>query len=74
MPSVSAYLRSRGLRDGLINGRKPWAIIGIIVWSFRILRKLATRRPELVAREVLKPGQSITITSIERSPQSSSGE
>ena len=72
MEALSSYLRKRGLKDGLIQGRKPWAIVGIVVWTARLLTRLGTRRPQVVARERLEPGQSISITSIERGSGSSS--
>lgn len=66
MGKIGSYLRARGIRDGLVRGGRVWTTLGGAAWLVRILSKMATRRPEVVAREVLAPGQSITITSVER--------
>lgn len=66
MPTVGSYLRARSVRDGLIRGRKIWTAVGVFVWGLRLLRKMGERRPVTVAREVLSPGESITVTSIAR--------
>lgn len=66
MGSMGAYLRARGLKDGLLRGRRMWTIVGAVMWGLRLLVRMGSRKPETVAREVLQPGQSITITSVER--------
>ena len=66
MGSLGLYLRSRGVKDGLLKGQRVWAVLGGIAWLIRLITKMGSRRPEVVAREVLRPGQSITITSVER--------
>lgn len=66
MGSIGSYLRTRGIKDGLIRGRRVWAVVGGAAWVLRLLKKMSSRQPEIVAREVLQPGQTITITSVER--------
>lgn len=66
MNSLGKYVSKRGLRDGLVHGRRVWTILGGMIWLWRLARLLVSRRPEVVAREVLSPGQSITITAIDR--------
>lgn len=66
MSTLGSYLRSRSVRDGLVRGKKVWTAIGVLVWGLRILRKMGERRPVTVAREVLSPGESITVTAISR--------
>jgi hypothetical protein len=48
-----AFLRARSLREGFL-------------WGVRLIRRLAARRPQIVASERLEPGQSITITASDR--------
>jgi hypothetical protein len=67
MGSLGQYLRTRGVKDGLLKGQRVWAVVGAVAWIIRLVARMASRRPEMVAREVLQPGQSITITSVERS-------
>ena len=63
-PRLVDYLSTRGFRDGLLRGRSLWTALGVIIWSARLLKKMATRKPQVVAREVLRPGQSITISAL----------
>ncbi len=69
MGALVSYLSKRGLTDGVLRGRRMWTVIGAAMWIGRLLVKVASRRPEIVAREVLAPGQSITVTSLERDSQ-----
>lgn len=66
MSPLGHYLRTRGIKDGLLKGQRVWAVLGAVAWVIRLVVKMGSRRPEIVAREVLQPGQSITITSVER--------
>lgn len=63
-PRLFDYLSTRGFRDGLLRGRSLWTALGVVIWSARLLKKMATRKPQVVAREVLRPGQSITISAL----------
>lgn len=69
MGAIASYVSTRGLKDGLLRGRRLWTVLGAIVWVARILIRMGSRRPVVVAREVLAPGQSITVTSIDRSAE-----
>lgn len=66
MSSLGAYVSARGIKDGLLRGKRLWTVLGIVVWVLRLIARMASRKPVLVAREVLQPGQSITITSVEQ--------
>jgi hypothetical protein len=66
MSSLGAYVSARGIKDGLLRGKRLWTVLGIVVWVFRLIARMASRKPVIVAREVLQPGQSITITSVEQ--------
>ena len=60
-----AFLRMRSLREGFVRGRRGWFAVGVVVWSARLLRRIASRRPESLGTEVLNPGQSIRISALE---------
>ncbi|MEI8390984.1 MAG: hypothetical protein WCG40_00650 [Actinomycetes bacterium] len=62
---VLSYLRARGIKDGLARGQRGWFILGVVLWTARLLRRLARRTPQLVSSEVLRPGQSMSISSLE---------
>jgi hypothetical protein len=66
MGSFTAYVSARGIKDGLLRGKKLWTVLGGVLWAIRLIARMASRKPILVAREVLQPGQSITITSVEQ--------
>jgi len=61
-----AFLRARSLREGFLRGRRAWTAVGVVVWGVRLIRRLAARRPQIVASERLEPGQSITTTASDR--------
>jgi hypothetical protein len=66
MSPLGQYLRTRGVKDGFLKGQRVWAVLGGLAWIIRLVVRMGSRRPEIVAREVLQPGQSITISSVER--------
>ncbi len=41
-------------------------VIGAMVWVPRLLRRLFGRTPEVVASEVLQPGERLVLTTIPR--------
>jgi len=50
-----------GVRKGLLGGRRVWLALGIVAYGFRTVRRLAERRPEVVYRAKLDPGQSLLV-------------
>lgn len=61
---LGRYLRNRGVRDGVLAGRRGWLAIGLVVWTGRLLRRALSRPSQLVAVERLEPGQSVTVSAI----------
>lgn len=61
-----AFLRARSLREGFLRGRRGWMAIGVVVWSVRLVRRLARRGPERISTETLVSGQSVTISAHDR--------
>ncbi len=55
-------LARAGLRRGILDGSRPWLVIGTAAVGARLLRRLSQRDPEVVLCEELKPGQTIVIT------------
>lgn len=39
--------------------------VGVLVWTPRVLKRLAGRQNELIATERLRPGQTIQLTALE---------
>lgn len=64
--SILSYVSRRGVRDGVLGGRRFWFVAGSVVWVLRLVRRLATRRPQLVSRESLKSGDVVSIAAVER--------
>ncbi len=59
---VLTYLRRSGTRKGFMGDSKPWLYIGAATWGYRLLRRLAKRKPEILLLEELKPGQRIILS------------
>ncbi len=57
-----SYLRRSGTRKGFMGDSKPWLYIGAATWAYRLLRRLAQRKPEILLLEELKPGQRIIVS------------
>jgi hypothetical protein len=57
---VRVALRN-GWRRGVLQGSRPWMIAGGVAAAYRLVRRLATRREQVVYREELLPGESLVI-------------
>jgi hypothetical protein len=57
-----SYLRRSGTRKGFMGDSKPWLYIGAATWAFRLLRRLAHQKPEILLLEELKPGERIIVS------------
>jgi hypothetical protein len=62
--SPVAALRRNGLYKGLLGGSRGWMAVGAVVWAPRLMKKLLGRNEQIVATEVLKPGQAIRLEAI----------
>jgi hypothetical protein len=62
--SPIAALRRNALYKGLLGGSRGWLAVGAFVWGPRLLRKALGRTEQVVAKEVLKPGQTLCIETI----------
>ena len=58
------FLRQGGLYKGLLGGSRGWLIVGVVMWSGRLLKRAAGKTEEVVALEELKPGQIMRIEAI----------
>lgn len=61
---LSAVVRSKAVRKGLIGGSRGWMVVGVLVYGWKALRWLTARRPELVSVERIEPGQTVQITTV----------
>jgi hypothetical protein len=62
--SPTAYLRRGALYKGLLGGKRGWMTVGAVLWAPRVMKKAFGRNEEVVAHEVLKPGQAIRLEAI----------
>ena len=60
----SYILRSRAITQGVLGGHRGWQVLAGIIFSRQILKNVLGRHPEVLARDVLQPGESLTIRSI----------
>ncbi len=62
--SPAAFARRQGLYRGLLGGSRGWLVVGVTVWGGRLLRRSLGRNEEVVAVEVLQPGEAIRIEAL----------
>ncbi|MEY3147470.1 MAG: hypothetical protein RL688_689 [Actinomycetota bacterium] len=65
-----SYLRTRSLKEGLVRGRRGWFAIGVVLWTVRLVRRISSRSPQIVSKEILRAGESVSISSLEREGRS----
>jgi hypothetical protein len=58
------YLRQRSLAAGLLGDSKWWFRIGVVVWSYTFLKRLASRGEKTVYAAELEPGQTLVISDL----------
>ncbi len=68
--ALLSYLRARSLKEGLVRGRSGWFAIGVVLWTVRLVRRMSSRSPQLVSKEILRAGESVSISSLEREGRS----
>jgi len=68
--AILSYLRTRSLKEGLIRGRRGWFAVGVVLWTVRLVRRISSRSPQIVSKEILRAGESVSITSLEREGRS----
>ena len=51
-----------GIRRGLLGGSRAWMAVGVAAVAVRLLRRMASRGPEVVYCEPLDPGQRLLIS------------
>jgi hypothetical protein len=50
----------------LLGGSRGWLAVGAVVWAPRLMKRALGKNEEIVAKEVLKPGQALRIEALER--------
>ena len=56
-----AYLRARALSRGFLGGSRFWIVLGAVVWTIRFFQWLVRQETEVIYREPLGRGESVTI-------------
>ncbi len=56
-----AYLRARAMSSGFLGGSRMWIGIGFVVWTIKFFQWLVRAETEVIYREPLGAGQSVTI-------------
>ncbi|MBV8949865.1 MAG: hypothetical protein JOZ99_03245 [Actinobacteria bacterium] len=64
MASLLRTLARTGLRRGLLEGRRPWLMIGLTATGLRIVARVMARKPQVVYSEKLSPGERIVIRAL----------
>ena len=63
--SPFAALRRNALYKGVLGGSRVWMTVGAFIWGARFARKAFGKTEQIVATEVLKPGQVLRLEVIE---------
>lgn len=58
---VLGTLQSIGMSRGVFGNSKGWFYVGTGLWTLRTVRRIAERKPEILLREEIKPGQKLVI-------------
>lgn len=62
--SPGYLIRSRAISKGIFGGSRGWQVIAGVIFGRRFLKKMFGRTPETLINEPLRPGESMTITTI----------
>ena len=57
-------LARNGLRRGLLEGRRGWLMVGVTATGLRLVARLTARKPEVVYRTKLSPGDRLEIRAL----------
>lgn len=58
---VFGTLQSIGISRGVFGDSKGWFYVGTGLWTLRTVKRLAERKPEILLREEIRPGQKLVI-------------
>jgi hypothetical protein len=53
---------SKGWREGILGGSRPWLIVGGAALAIRVLQRAAERERVIVYRQEIPVGEAVTIT------------
>ena len=62
--SPTALIRRNAIYKGVLGGSRGWMVLGGIFWFGTFLRRTLGKNPVVVATEVLRPGEFVTIRTI----------
>jgi hypothetical protein len=62
----SYIIRSRAMTQGVFGGQRFWQVVAAVVFGRQILKSVLGKHPEVLARDVLAPGESITVRTMPR--------
>jgi hypothetical protein len=61
MNRLIALALSKGWREGVLKGSRPWMVAGGLALAVRVFQRAAAREETVVYREELPPGETLTI-------------
>lgn len=62
--SPTALVRRNAIYKGFLGGSRGWMVLGGIFWFATFLRRTLGKNEVVVASEVLRPGEFVTIRTI----------
>jgi hypothetical protein len=62
--SPTALVRRTAISKGLLGGSRGWMVLGGVFWVATFLRRTIGKNEVIVASEVLRPGEFVTIRTL----------
>lgn len=56
-----SLVQRQGIYRGFLGDSRGWMVLGAGAWSLRTVKRMAERKPEILLREEIKPGQRLVI-------------
>jgi len=63
--SPRLFVRTKAIRSGVLGGSRGWQLVAAVIFGSRLLKRMFGRVPEIIATETLKPGQYLSIRTID---------
>jgi len=55
-------LTRAGMTRGFVGGSRPWMIAGTLAIALRFTARVAGKRPRVVYKQTLRPGETVLVT------------
>jgi hypothetical protein len=60
----SVIIRRNALYKGVLGGRRGWQVVGVVIWSKSLVKRVFGKHEEMISTEKLKKGQFVRIDAV----------